>query len=314
MTPSLDSPTELELPATVAGSTALPAVWVSPRDGTILHLIPDGAFVMGSTAEQIDDARRMDRDGPLFLLGGEAPQFRTDVPAFYLGRFAVTNAQFARFLTAASPTPGQMNFWLAACDRLFPPRRTGAAWRVKPGFETHPVAHVSWHGADAYCRWAGLRLPSEIEWEKGARGTDGRIFPWGDAWDETRLRWHGGDRADDETTAPVDAYPAGCSPYGLFQMAGNVEEWCADFHRRDIYRRYARGDLRAPSSGYGRVVRGGTCLRRSKLEFRCAMRRGNPAAFVNILYTGFRCAQDSTAVMAPPGISPFRSEPTLPRP
>lgn len=259
---------------------------------------------MGSTLEEIVLAKRLDRDSPLFALSHEAPQFRTEVPAFYLGTYAVTNAQFARFLSEVNPSAHDLDFWLASFEHLAPPHSGDGSWRVEPGYENHPLAHVSWHGADAYCRWAGLRLPTEIEWEKGARGIDGRIFPWGDEWRDDALRWHGGDRHGDETTAPVDAYPEGRSPHGLFQMAGNVEEWCADFYRPEIYSRYARGDLSVPASGYGRVVRGGACLRHNKLEFRCAMRRGNPAAFVNILYTGFRCACDAAVITLTSNLSP----------
>jgi sulfatase modifying factor 1 len=264
--------------------------WINSRDGSILKLIPAGEFFMGSTPEEVEAAKEMDPDGRLFALNGEMPQFRAFLPAFYLGVFAVTNAQYARFLNAVRPEPKQLKRWLPTPAHILPPMGVADAYRVEPDYGRHPVVDVSWFGAEAYCRWAELRLPTEIEWEKGARGADGRIYPWGNDWDENRLRWNGGQRGEHETTAPVDALPEGRSPYGLFQMAGNVDEWCADPYQSDVYARYATGDLHLPANGYGRVVRGGTCLRRNKLEFRCAIRRGNEPALVNILYTGLRCA------------------------
>jgi formylglycine-generating enzyme required for sulfatase activity len=284
--------------------------WTNPRDGSLMQLIPAGEFIMGSTPAELEAARAMDHDGPLFALQHETPQFRAFVPAFYLGVFAVTNVQFARFLDEARPAPAQLKQWLPASDHLLLPDGPGDRYRVESGYEHHPVVHVSWFGADAYCRWAGLRLPTEIEWEKGARGTDGRIFPWGDEWRENLLRWNGGTRGEGETTAPVDAYPEGRSPYGLFQMSGNVEQWCADYYQPDVYARYATGDLHPPPNGYGRVVRGGTCLRRNRLEFRCAMRRGNDPLLVNILNTSLRCASGKLRWLPAIGTETARSAPT----
>lgn len=250
----------------------------------------------------------MDIGGHEFTLLDELPQFRAFLPDFYLSECAVTNEQFATFLNATRPSADELRhlapeleriLWTGRASSPLPAAkaddrraRRDAPYQVAPGFERHPVVHVSWFGAEAYCRWAGLRLPTEIEWEKAGRGTDGRLYPWGNEWHDDVLRWHSTAR-NGATTAPVDAYPQGRSSYGIFQMAGNVDEWCADWYQWDVYRRYATGDLRLPSSGETRVVRGGTCLAWKKILFRCAHRRGNNVELVNIHYTGIRCACDA---------------------
>lgn len=266
--------------------------FVNPMDGSVLRLIPAGDFIMGSTPEQIEAARLMDIYGHEFTLLDELPQFRAILPDFYLSECAVTNDQFAKFLNAVNPSPEQLNLWAPDLECISIPANKSEIYRVGPGFAKHPVIHVSWFGADAYSRWAGLRLPTEIEWEKAARGTDGRLYPWGDEWRDDFLRWHG-TALHGETTAPVDAFPQGCSPFGILQMAGNVDEWCIEPYQWDVYRRYATGDLRPPQSGEHRVVRGGTCLRWKKIQLRCAHRRHNDASIVNIHYTGIRCACDA---------------------
>lgn len=257
-----------------------------------MRLIPAGEFIMGSTPEQTEAARLMDIGGHEFLLRDEQPQFRAFLPDFYLSECAVTNEQFAQFLNATSPPPEQLRLWAPSLEQIIVPADKTEIYRVTPGFEKHPVIHISWFGADAYCRWAGLRLPTELEWEKAARGTDGRLFPWGNEWHDDVLRWHNTAKHG-LTTAPVDAYPEGRSPFGIFQMAGNVDEWCADPYQWDVYRRYAIGDLRPPANGATRVVRGGTCVGWQKIRFRCAHRRGNDPAIVNIHFTGIRCASDA---------------------
>jgi formylglycine-generating enzyme required for sulfatase activity len=263
--------------------------WTNEKDGSLMRLIPAAEFIMGSTIEQTEAAKRLDKDGPQFPLLHETPQFRAKIDNFYLSVFAATNEQFARFLSETRPSVEQLQHWISWLDRIIVAPNESERYRALPEFKTHPVINVTWFGAEAYCNWAGLRLPTEVEWEKAARGNDGRIFPWGNEWDPDRLCWWGS-HDEKETTSPVDAFPQGCSPYGIFQMAGNVEEWCADWYQRDVYKRYATGNRATPRAGMGRVLRGGNCLRKNKLEFRCAMRRANTPSFANILYTGIRCA------------------------
>jgi formylglycine-generating enzyme required for sulfatase activity len=208
-------------------------------------LIPAGDFLMGSDPAKDKDAR-----------DNEHPQHTLPLPDYYIARTPITNAQYAAFVNAMNHK--QPKHW----KRGAPPT----------GKENPPVVYVSWYDAVAYCDWLAqltgkpYRLPSEPEWEKAARGTDGRIYPWGDEWDPQLCNTKESGIGD---TTPVGAYPQGDSPYGLLDMAGNVWEWTRTLHRDYPYDpRDGREDLEAAAL---RVVRGGS-FHHSRESARCAVR------------------------------------------
>jgi formylglycine-generating enzyme required for sulfatase activity len=261
-------------------------------------LVPGGWFVMGAADHEVQrDPYLAGED----YLASARPQRKVYVPAFFISRQPVTNAEYKAFVDETgypAPTstrttaPGLGARFGWSPDRQFP-----------QGLDRRPVVVVSWYDALAYCEWRGMRLPYEAEWEKAARGTDCRPYPWGADPDIHRYCHiyaveQGGKRAVipealSEDLASVDSYPEGVSPYGCLGMLGNIGEWCADWYEDDYYAhapsRLPKGPAQPPPERL-RVVRG--CHRLWE-EPHVALRQVSHP-WDRDDYVGFRCAGSST--------------------
>jgi iron(II)-dependent oxidoreductase len=194
--------------------------------------IPAGPFWMGGD------------DGP----PDERPRHQVSVREFFIDRTKVTNAQFARFMNAKGAQAADGQHWYDTNDSDARIHRRGGQWTADAGHENVPVVEASWYGALAYCRWLGKRLPTEAEWEKAARGTDERKYPWGNEPPD-KSRAHFGAGWND--LKAVGSFPRGASPFGVLDMAGNGWEWVSSAYvpypydasdgREDLQRDAVRG-------------------------------------------------------------------------
>ena len=252
-------PTLTRLPALVIGSRNM----ISPKDGMKLLYVPAGNFLMGST------------DADTNAQPEEKPQHTVYLDAFWIDQTDVTNKLYALCVSDGICTPPSNTSYL---DR--------PSYYGNFQFDNYPVVYVTWDDATAYCKWAGRQLPSEAQWEKAARGTDGRIYPWGNqAPDDTLLNWHviAGD------TTAVGSYPKGASPYGALDMAGNVWQWVNDWYSDTYYQSSPASNPLGPVSGQYRVYRGGAPYTLN-LDIRSAIRGANKPT-LSYYSIGFRCSR-----------------------
>lgn len=262
-----------------AGCASQVATKTNPIDGQVMVRVPGGEFTMGTNVEQA--ATLASKFGiQTSALNMEAPQSSLPLGEFWIDQMPVTNAEYKKFLDANADHPVPFvddplarSFNWDERARIFPASR-GA----------YPVVLVSWYDAGAYCKWAGKRLPTEAEWEKAARGTDARLYPWGNAWDATKANT-AESRIGDAT--PVGQFTTGSSPYGALDMVGNVWQWTSSLDKPYPYQPTdGREDLQAQGL---RVVRGGAWLFGAAIT-RTSMRNAFEPNDVS-LSIGFRCAQ-----------------------
>jgi formylglycine-generating enzyme required for sulfatase activity len=218
----------------------------------------------------------------------EGPAHVVHLDGFYVDKLEVTNAQYLAFLRsrpAARELPDSLLVALSDSDLQI--RWTGQQYELKSiTVSQRPVVEVTWQGARAYCEWSGGRLPTEAEWEKAARGTDGRSYPWGGGISRERANYKG------LFSQPIEVghYAGGASPYGALDMAGNVWEWVSDWYDSSYYSRSPERGPQGPANGSFRTIKGGSwgtegAYLRSSYRYGIAPDWSDDSI-------GFRCARD----------------------
>lgn len=221
------------------------------QDGAEMVLVPAGTFWMGA--------------GPTGTWTDEKPRHRVYLDAFYIDKYEVTTGLFRKFMNVTG-------------------RRDGLPFASRKHKDDWPIIGVTWHEAHAYCAWAGKRLPTEAEWEKAARGTDERQYPWGDKWDKKLCNVSG---LFGEVTQ-VGSFPGGVSPYGVYDMSGNAAEWVSDWYDKRYYERSPERNPLGPETGTTKVIRGGDHLGNSAVVTTTHRDDGKPGNRPPVI--GFRCA------------------------
>lgn len=234
--------------------------------------VPAGTFQMGCDP---------DHDGGSICGSQELPLHAVYLDAYSVGKTEVTNAHYSLCVAVGTCTPP------VGVSTLARP-----SYFVDPAYANRPVINVSWYQADEYCRWAGMRLPTEAEWEKAARGSsDTRAYPWGDQAPTCALANfspYGGDSCVGDITA-VGSYPAGASIYGVLDMAGNAWEWVNDWWQEDYYSVSPASNPPGPAMGSYKVLRGG-CWYNFGSYLKVAARNAASPPTNQVGYAGFRCA------------------------
>jgi len=287
------TPTPAPVIVSAPPCTEIGQTWTSPVDGAILVCVPAGEFLMGAAT---DDYQAQ---------GHEKPQHPVYLDAFWIDRTEVTNANFAKCMAAGACQP--KIYELSA--------ETYTPYAIHPDYQDFPALLYEAEVAAAYCQWTGRRLPTEAEWEKAARGTDGRAYPWGNELDCSKANYYACDTTSEagDLAAPgcgysahchtsrVDDYPAGASPYGVLNMAGNVWEWVADWYSPEYYANSPGSNPTGPDEGAFRVRRGGGNRSLSQDLRVTARASGSPHHYFDG-QMGFRCAM-SAPVLPEPSIA-----------
>ncbi len=313
------------LTSTVAGGETATALfdhvpdWVEQVASETVY-ISGGTFQMGTMAQEVQTAVdlcvNVEKGNCQLDFGTDSiPPHSVTVSPFLMERTEVTYDQYLIFLTALGTSAhtngcnGQPCISIHDTDDGSNILFDGFHYRVLDSIRNLPVTSVTWYGADAYCRAIGRRLPTEAEWEFAARGTDGRIYPWGNEWDATRAKTS---IPPNNTVGalPVGSFINGASPFGLLDMAGNVAEWVNDWYAETYYQtaNASGSNPTGASSGTEKVVRGGSWD--AKPFFARSVHRQSADPTKATAWIGFRCTVDAASRLIGTSTPPLTPSPT----
>jgi formylglycine-generating enzyme required for sulfatase activity len=261
--PATEAPQPTEKPA----DTAIPTAAISPTPSSLLTddkgvemvLVPEGDFAMGSNRGESD----------------EQPVHIVNLSAYYIDKYEVTNKSYKACVDDGKCIPPQQLYFF--------PESPNRIYFGNPQYDNYPVIYVDWNQANDYCEWRGARLPTEAEWEKAARGTDERPYAWGKELACPHANYQG----CVNLTSEVGSYPEGVSPYGAYDLTGNVWEWVSDWYSANYYSISPGRNPTGPTTGQSRQMRGGSWARYDVTAFH----RANYAASYNNFDIGMRCAR-----------------------
>ncbi|MEE4195927.1 MAG: SUMF1/EgtB/PvdO family nonheme iron enzyme [Anaerolineae bacterium] len=244
------------------GDLGIGSTMMREKDSMEMVYVPEGTFTMGSDEGEDD----------------EQPVHDVYLDAYWIDKFEVTNAQYAQCVADG-----------ICSEPYFLMSNIRSSYYDNAEYVDYPVIYVNWDNAQAYCEWAGGILPTEAQWEKAARGTDGRTYPWGEMEPTCDLANYAGCIGD---TTAVGSYPNGASPYGVLDMSGNVLEWLADWYGDDYYKNSSRQNPTGPASGDYRVALGGSWDTEGSY-LRLSFRQGLILSYYSYSRNGFRCAMQA---------------------
>lgn len=249
---------------------------MTDEKGVSMRFVPAGEFTMGSNADYAFQICEKFRGGcKLDWFMNEEPHHKVILDSFYMDKYEVTNSQYKACVEAG------------ACLSPTSFSATRSNYYDNSQYDNYPVIFIYWNYAKTYCEWRGGNLPTEAQWEKAARGTDGRSYPWGEGIDCSKANYY----SCKEDTIKVGSYENGVSPYGIYDMAGNVWEWVADWYSETYYQDSPANNPLGPDSGQSRILRGGMWMS-NEGTLRTSYRY-NVAPTYTDNFVGFRCVRNT---------------------